>query len=102
MSDDTVHILNPTALCTYQMVMVVADPGFIERGGVCGFDTPYQSRVQQSMKIIVHGLLGKTAEAFPGSNGDGFGVEVPSLVDRRQHRETRRCYAHPHRPQPFL
>ncbi len=102
MPDDTVHILNPAALPAYQMMMVVTDPCFIERGSVRGFDSPYQSHFQQGMKVIIDGLSGEAAEPFPGSDGDGVGVKMPAVVDRSQYRETGCGNSHPHRPQLFF
>lgn len=99
MPDDTVHILDPAALPADQMMMVVTDPCFIERGGVCGFDATYQPHFQQGMKVIINGLTGKAAEALAGNLGNGVGVEMSAAVDRRQHRETGRSDSHPHRLQ---
>jgi hypothetical protein len=96
--DDTVHVLDPTALPTNQMMVVVADPRFIERGGVRRFDAPQQSRLQQGVKIIINGLPGKAAKAFTGNDGNGIGIEMPTAMDRRQYGETGRRNAHPHRP----
>jgi hypothetical protein len=87
MPDDAVHILDPTAAPTDQMVMVVACPRFIERGGVRGFDASYQSSLQQGVEIIVYGLSGKASEAFAGHDGDRVRMEMPAVVDRRQYGE---------------
>lgn len=84
------------------MMMVVVDPRFIECGGVRRLDAPYQPHLHQGMKIIVNGLPGKTAKAFPGGDSDGVGVEMPAAVDRRQDGEAGRGDVHPRRAQPFL
>jgi hypothetical protein len=102
MPDDAVHILDPTAAPTDQMVMVVACPRFIERGGVRGFDASYQSSLQQGVEIIVYGLSGKASEAFAGHDGDRVRMEMPAVVDRRQYGEPGRGNAHFRRPQPLL
>jgi hypothetical protein len=81
---------------TNQMVMVIADPRFIERGGVRGFDAPHQSRLQQGVEIIVDGLPGKAAEAFAGNDRDVIGVEMPAAVNCRQNGETGRGNPHSH------
>ena len=77
------------------MMMVVADPRLIKRGGVRGFDAPHQSRRYQGMKIIINGLPGKAAQAFTRNDSNGIGVEMPAVVDRRQRRETGRGDSHP-------
>jgi hypothetical protein len=46
MPDNAVHILDAAALPADEMMVVVADPCFIERGSVGGFDAPYQPRFQ--------------------------------------------------------
>jgi len=102
MSHGAVDVLDATALRANQMVVIVADPRFVECGAVRGLDAPYQPRLQQGMQVIVHGLMGEAAQLFPGFVGDGIGAEMPAAVDRRQDRETGRGDPHPHRPQPFL
>jgi hypothetical protein len=101
-ADGAVDIFDRPASAADQVVVVVADPRFIERGGIRGFDAPYQSHFQQGMKIIINGLPGKAAQAFTGSDGNGLGVEMSAPVDRRQYGETGCRYSHPNRPQPFL
>jgi len=98
MSHSAVDVLDATALCANQMVVVVTDPRFVEGGAVRGLDTPYQSGFQQGMQVIVHGLMGETAQLFPGFEGDGIGAEMPAAMDRCQDRETGRGDPHPRRP----
>lgn len=81
------------------MVMIIADTRFIERGGVRGLDAPHQSRFGQGVQVIVDGLLGKTAQMFPGGDGDGIGAEMTATMYRRQYGETGRGDPHPYRPQ---
>ena len=82
-----------------QMVMIVADPRLVECGGVGGFDAPYQSRIEQGMKVIINGLPGKTTQSLAGKGGNSIGIEMSTAVDRCQHRKARRGNPHPHRPQ---
>ena len=54
------------------------------------------------MEIVVHGLSGKTAEAFADSDGNRIGREMPAAVDRFQNRETGRGNSQSRPPQSFL
>lgn len=95
MSDDAVYVFDSPAAPADQVMMIVADPRFIERGGVRGFDAPHQSRLKQGMKIVINRLPGKAAEAFTCDDGNGIGVEMPAAIDRRKYCETRRSSSHP-------
>ena len=100
--DDTVHILDPAALSTDQMVMVVPDACFIERGGVRRFDTPHQSGLQKGMEVVVNSLARESAKAFPGDDRDIIGIHMPTAMDRGQHREPGRGNPHPDLAQFFF
>ncbi len=98
MPDDAVYVFDPPAGSTDQVMMVVADSRFVERGGVRGFDAPHQSRFKQGMKIVINRLPGKAAEAFASNDGDGICVEMSAAIDRRQNCEPWRSGSHSRRP----
>ncbi len=102
MSDDTVYVLDAAAVPANQVMMVVSDTRLKERGGVRGFNAPYQSDLHKSMEIVINGLQRKSAEALPCGDAYVFGVEMPTAMNRRENRETGSRNPHPHRPQPFL
>lgn len=96
MPDDTIYIFDPAAAPANEMMMIIADPGFKERGGIRGFYAPYQPRIQQGMQVVIDRLPGESAQAFSRRDGDSIGIEMPTVMDRSQHGKTRRGNPHPH------
>ena len=102
MADGTIHVLDKAAVAANEVVVVVADPCFVERGRIGGFDAAHQSRIEQGVKIVIHGLPGKTTQALAGKGRNSVGIEMPAVVDRGQDGKPGRRDSHSHRPQFFL
>ena len=102
MPDHAVDVLDAPASRTNQMVVVVADPRFVQGGGVCGFDAAHQTGVEEGVEVVVHGLPGKAADMLPRRNRDGVGVVMPARNHGGKHGKAGRGYAHSDRPQFFL
>lgn len=87
-ADRAVDIDGRVALAANEVVMVVADARFIERGATRRFDAAEDTGSDKGVQIIKNGLPRKAGEAVPRRSGDEVGVLVLSLVlNSLQHRQ---------------
>jgi hypothetical protein len=82
--DGAIHVLHAAAADADGVVVVVAHTGFIQCGGVRGFETPEHVQVREVPEHHVYRLRGQLGELRPGSGKDAFGRGVGVAFDGGQ------------------
>ncbi len=83
-----VNVSDLAARAAYDVVVVVADPGFVARDRAAGLDAAQESSIGQGAQDVIHGLVRDVREVLPHSLNDRFRAGVRVGAYRREHRES--------------
>lgn len=79
-SDGAVDIDGCGALAANEVVVVVADAGFVERRPSCGLDASENSRGNECVQVVVNRLTREAGLPLPGGVHDELGVSVLAFL----------------------
>ena len=86
-SDCAVHILHASTDATDQVMVIVIDSTFVERGRSDRLNSPDKALVNQHAESVVHGLARDGADINPGGFGHTVGRDVRLSGHGPQHRQ---------------
>ncbi len=92
-ADRAVDVGDNAARPAHDVVVVVADPGFVTGNHAQRLDPAHQTDGGEGVENVVHGLAGDIGKSAADGRQDRLGVSMRMGVDRRQHRDPRTGHA---------
>jgi hypothetical protein len=91
-ADGAADVLGLAAGTADEVMMVVADPVFVEGGGVGRLDAADDAFVREDVQDIIDRLAGDRAQQGARTDGDFVGGSMGMFGNRPKHGETLRRY----------
>lgn len=85
-ADSTVDVRQLAALTAHDMVVIVANAGFVAGGMALRLYLPDDSQLREKLQRIVDSLVRHIGVPFANGRNNGFGIRVRVRSDSGQHR----------------
>ena len=96
------NIRHNTAGQADQVVMIVADPSFVERRRTGGFDPAQEPNDGEVSKNVVHGLDGNSWNTIPDATPHGVRVGMWNRFNGGEHLDTAGGHTQTRPPQEYV
>lgn len=102
-ADGTINIHRGLASPADQVMVIVADAGFVQCRTSSGLDSPDDSSGDESIQVVVHGLSGQGAQPPPRRRSDKLSVFVFAVkLNRLKNRQALRSHSQLCGPEELL